>query len=158
MKRLLLLVFIVALAQTLFALASPVNLVLNTTIAAVSTLTVNSTVSPKTVAPGQTYEIPYTYVGNELVKLKVTSAYGFYLRHTNWNATTNQFWVVPYYMTLDYGDGNQTLVDSGVAVNLVDTNGVYNLNRIFVVEVDDGGPNFPAGSYSDTLTFQIIAQ
>jgi hypothetical protein len=157
MRKLVLVLCIVALAQGLFALAAPVDLVLNTTILAESILTVNSGAVTKTVAPGQTYSIPYTYVGNELVKLKVTSAAGFYLKHTNWNATTNKFWVIPYYMTLDYGDGLQTLVDNGVAVSLVDTNGVYDLNTNFVVEVDDGGPNFPAGSYSDTLTFQIVA-
>lgn len=148
---------------TLFALASPVDLELNTTIPAISTLTVNgASASPNSVAfdlsatsePYRTLTVDYTYVGNQLVKMQITSANGFNLRHTMY--TTYNTWVIPYTMTFDYGDGVQTTVVNGSSVNLVDYHGTYNLAKTMVFSY--ANINYAAGSYSDTITFQIIAQ
>lgn len=156
MKKILLaLVVLLSIGNfALFALAAPVNLQLNTTIAPVSTLQVNGGTGTATFVPGTPLTIPYTYVGNQLVKMKIISANGFNLRHTQY-ATYNT-WVIPYTMTFDYGSGSQTSVVSGSSVNLLDTNGTYNLAKNMIFSATNS--QYAAGSYSDTLTFEVIAQ
>jgi len=154
-KNLIVLVVLLAISHfALFALAAPVDLQLNTTIPAVSTLQVNGGTTTATFVPGTPLTIAYTYVGNQLVKMQITSAYGFNLRHSLYAA--HNTWVIPYSMTFDYGSGSQTSVVSGSSVNLVDTNGTYNLAKNMIFSATNS--QYAAGSYSDTLTFEVIAQ
>jgi hypothetical protein len=138
----------------LFALASPVDLQLNTTIPAVSTLQVNGGTDTATFTPGTPLTIPYTYFGNQLVKMQITSANGFNLRHTLYE--TYNTWVIPYTMTFDYGSGTQTTVVNGSSVNLIDYHGTYDLAKNMVFSAEN--INYAAGSYSDIITFEVIAQ
>jgi len=157
-------VFYVIGTAVLFALASPVDLYLNTTIPAISSLTVNGAINPNAVAIPhdgaftgggyRTITVPYTYVGNQLVKIQITSAKGFMLDHSE--STAPETWVIPYTMTFDYGDGNQTTVVNGSAINLVDFHGTYNLAKTMVFSYEN--IVYAAGTYSDTITFEIIAQ
>lgn len=135
-----------------FALAPPVQLELNTIIEPFSALTINNTVGTATIVPGTPLPINYTYQGNQLVSLTVSSANGFTLRHSDF--TNHATWIINYTMTLDYGSG-QTAVTNNQAVPLVDTNGVYNLAKTMVFTATAG--TYPAGTYSDTLTFTITA-
>lgn len=135
-----------------FALAPPVQLELNTIIEPFSALTVNGTVGTAIIVPGSPATINYTYQGNQLVRLTVSSANGFQLRHTDF--ATRPTWIINYTMTLDYGSG-QTSVVNNQAVALLDTNGVYNLAKTMVITASAG--TYAAGSYSDTLTFTITA-
>lgn len=135
-----------------FSLAPPVQLELNTIIEPFSALTVNGTVGTATIVPGSPATINYTYQGNQLVKLTVSSANGFKLRHSDF--ATRPTWIINYTMTLDYGSG-QTSVVNNQAVALLDTNGVYNLAKTMVITAAAG--TYPAGSYTDTLTFTITA-
>ena len=135
-----------------FALAPPVQLELNTIIEPFSALTVNGAVGTATIVPGTPKTINYTYQGNQLVSLTVSSANGFTLRHADF--TNHPTWIINYAMTLDYGSG-QTSVVNNQAVALVDTNGVYNLAKTMVISAVAG--TYPAGTYTDTLTFTITA-
>ena len=147
-------VLLLIIPFTLIALASPVDLELNTTIPAISTLQVNGGTGTTPFVPGTPLSISYTYEGNQLVKMQITSAYGFNLYHTL--QETYATWVIPYTMTFDYGDGVQTTVVNGSAINLVDYHGTYNLAKTMVFTADN--INYAAGSYSDTITFEVIAQ
>lgn len=137
-----------------FALADPVNLQLNTIIDAVSTLQVNGGTTTATLVPGNVLSVGYTYVGNQLVKMKIISTNNFYLRHSDYAA--HNTWVIPYSMTFDYGSGTQIAVVNGSSVNLLDTNGTYNLAKNMIFSAISS--RYAAGSYSDTLTFEVVAQ
>ena len=154
MKKIVLITALLMFIATLgFALAPPVQLELNTIIEPFSALTVNGAVGTATIVPGTPKTINYTYLGNQLVNLTVSSANGFKLRHSTYS--THPTWVINYAMTLDYGSG-LTAVTNNQAVALVDTNGVYNLAKTMVISAAAG--TYPAGTYTDTLTFTITAQ
>ena len=153
-KVLLVLITLTLVASLAFALASPVNIVLNTVIAPVSSLTINGGNSTVVVTIGQTTTIPYLYSGNELVNITITSAGGMNLVHTEVPEAT-----IPYTMEFDYdGAGPQAYaaVSNGVAAELVDTHGVYNLSGNFTVTVVDGF--YLAGEYADTITFSVTSR
>ncbi|MPN33181.1 hypothetical protein SDC9_180665 [bioreactor metagenome] len=66
---------------------------------------------------------------------------------------------IPYSLTIDYdgaGAGTQTAVTSGIGAALVHTGGIYNLDSTLIVTLTSG--TYAAGTYSDTLTFEIVAQ
>jgi hypothetical protein len=155
MKKLLMgLIALTLVASLAFALASPVNLVLNTVIVPFSSLTINGGNSTVVVTVGGTTPIPYLYSGNELVNLTITSAGGMNLVHTEVREAT-----IPYTMAFDYdGAGPQgyTAVVSGVPAPLVDTGGVYNLSGNFTITVQDGF--YLEGEYADTLTFAVTSR
>jgi hypothetical protein len=155
-KSMIILVVLLGISSlALFADYAPsVDLRLETQIDAVSTLQVNGGTGSTVFVPGTPLSINYTYVGNQLVKMQITSANSFNLRHSLY--ASHNTWVIPYSMTFDFGSGTQTAVSSGVGVNLVDTNGTYNLAKNMVFSASNG--QYAAGAYSDTLTFQIVAQ
>ena len=71
-------------ATMAFALADPVNLVLNTTIAPYSTLTLFPETSPlvlEVTETGASKSVNYTFEGNQLVDLTITSLHAFRLKH-----------------------------------------------------------------------------
>ncbi len=72
MRKFLFIIVLIFLLSpyALFALASPVNLQLNTTIPAVSTLQVNGGTGTATFIPWNPSPISYTYYGNQLVRCK----------------------------------------------------------------------------------------
>lgn len=169
MKKTLIITTIYLLIGMLaFSLADPVNLVLNTTIAPVSALTVNGVGGPGSTSTkiieetdlGSAISIPFTYIGNQPVNLKVTS--------TNASTYNTSFRLIvsgtpaqyiPYSLTIDYdgaGAGTQTAVTSGIGAALVHTGGIYNLDSTLIVTLTSG--TYAAGTYSDTLTFEIVAQ
>ncbi|MHC1691587.1 MAG: hypothetical protein AB9828_00980 [Sphaerochaetaceae bacterium] len=155
MKKMYLMIGLLWVATSLaFALDTPKTLLLETSVAAQSALTVNGgTGTTYIIEPasfGSAVTIPYTYVGNQLVSLTVTSTNSMQLHHTDY-ATYG--WHIPYTMTLDYGDNVQTAVTSGSPVAMVDDNGVYDLERNMQITVTAG--TYAAGTYADTLTFTI---
>lgn len=162
MKKTLLFTLLFLLAGSLaFSLASPVDLVLNTQITAVSALAVNSstTTSTKTISEediGSAVTIGYTYEGNQLVKINIKSL-NVTQGDTSFRLVTSPVNIpIPYTLTIDPGSGTQTAVTHNSPINLIATNGVYDLSRNLVITLASG--NYPAGAYTDTLTFEIIAQ
>jgi hypothetical protein len=149
------------IATMAFALADPVNLVLNTTIAPHSTLTLFPETSPlvlEVTETGASKSVGYTFVGNELVDLTITSLHGelntFRLKHDTAEAT-----YMPYGILFDYdgaGPGGETSVTYGQSTALQDTDGVYDLTGTFTIQILPG--NYAEGTYSDTVTFSITAR
>jgi len=148
-------------ATMAFALADPVNLVLNTTIAPYSTLTLFPETSPlvlEVTETGASKSVNYTFEGNQLVDLTITSLHGqlntFRLKHDTAEAT-----YMPYGITFDYdgaGPEGQTQVPYGENKPLQDTDGVYNLAGTFVITIPAGF--YMEGTYSDTITFAITSR
>jgi len=136
--------------------APPVYLQLNTIIEATSNFTVNgsSLTSIADIVMGEPKSIPYTYEGNYPVTLTILSAFNFNLRHSGYEVSNS--WKIPYSMTMDYGNGTQVPVPNNTAMDLIDTNGAYDLASNMIITLTQG--NYPAGSYTDTLTFTITAR
>jgi hypothetical protein len=155
MKKLLsVLITYTIIGSLAFALATPVNIILNTIIVPFSSLTINGGNDSTDVQAGQTTTIPYLYYGNELVDISITSAGGMNLVHLVIPEAT-----IPYTIQFDYdgiGPLGYTTVVNGDRTPLIDTHGVYNLNGNFTITVDAG--RYQAGRYSDTLTFAVTSR
>lgn len=165
MKKLLIVLAVYLLVGALgFSLADPVDLVLNTTILGTSVLTVNGVSGPNSSSQleintlGAPVTVSYSYIGNQPVKLKVTSfnattySTGFRLIVSG---TPSEF--IPYSLAIDYdGLGTYSATASGTSVNLPTSTGIYNLNSTMQITLQDGV--YGAGTYTDTLTFEIEAQ
>jgi hypothetical protein len=134
--------------------APPVYLQLNTIIDATSSFTVNQATATADIILGESKSIPYTYEGNFPVTLTILSAFNFNLRHSDYGNTNS--WIIPYNMTMDYGNGTQVPVPNNTAMDLIDTDGTYDLASNMIITLTPG--NYPAGSYTDTLTFTITAR
>ncbi len=153
-KLLLPITIFLLIAACAFASTPPVYLQLNTIIDATSIFTVNQSASTADIVMGEPKNIPYTYEGNYPVTLTILSAFNFNLRHSGYGISNS--YVIPYSMTMDYGNGTQVAVPNNIAVDLIDTNGTYDLASDMIITLTAG--NYPAGSYTDTLTFTITAR
>jgi len=144
-----LLLFAFSAFSVTFAELAPREVQLNTEVEPYSALTVNNGQASASIPVGSGSEIGYTYQGNQLVNLTVTSTNGMKMvNQSNPSAT------IAYSMTLDYGNGHVAVVN-GVANALVDNAGTYDLSKSMVVTPVSG--MHVAGTYSDTLTFTITA-
>ncbi len=162
MKKIALVVSTLCIVATMaFALADPVNLVLNTIVAPYSTLTLFPETNPLVLVVtenGASKTVGYTFEGNELVNITITSLHGqlstFRLKHDTAEAT-----YMPYGITFDYdgaGPAGQTQVTHGQPAELIDTNGIYDLTGTFVIQIPAGF--YMDGTYSDTITFAITSR
>lgn len=160
-KTFLFTVLFLLVGSLAFSLAGPVELVLNTNITAVSSLTVNgqSTTSSMTISEaniGTSVNVGYTYQGNQPVSIRISSA-NVTQGNTSFRLLTSPANIpLPYSLTIDPGTGIQVAVTHATPINLKDTDGVYDLSCNLVVKLSSG--NYPAGAYADTLTFEVVAQ
>lgn len=139
---------------SVFALAAPVELELNTIIPTTGEFIINAA-SPVEITIGEIKIIGYTYTGNQLAKLTITSAHasGTQMRMKHLDADA----YIPYAMTCDYGNGFQSPVTHGTAHNLEGFDGEYDIAGTFRISTDDTGM-YLAGDYQDTITFLVEAQ
>jgi len=149
--------FVAISTSPLFALASPVELHLNTIIESVSEFTILES-SPVSITLGTTKNVGYTLEGNQLVTMTITSenVSGTQMRMKH---TDLEGYYIPYTLKFDYGNGSKVAVTPGIAVNMTgfDSTDGYDINSTMqIITAEDD--TLAEGEYVDTLTFSIEAQ
>ncbi len=146
-------------SPSLYALAPPVELHLNTTIEAVSNFVLAE--DDVIITLGDTREVAYTFTGNFPVKLAITSDHSvgtqFYMVHEDPSFTDK----IPYSLQFNYGEGTFSAVLPTTPRNITGFNTTtgYNLSsHLNIITTASSADELSEGEYSDTLTFSFTAQ
>lgn len=136
-------------------LAPPVDLSLTIVISPVGEFTIN-TQDPIVITLGVPRILTYTFTGNCLAVLTITSAHAdgtqMRMKHTKAEA------YIPYTMTFDYGDGVQrSVVHNSLQEMLGFSHGEYDVTGSFYI-ITEASDEYLAGDYTDTMSFLIQTQ
>lgn len=150
-----LLVFLFGVLFEVFSLAGPVELILNTVIPSTSEFMILEP-SPVGLTLGTPKTVGYTYNGNSLIYLTITSSNPSGTNQMRMKHTELAYYI-PYTMTLDYdgmGSEGQTPVHNNFKRLLGGFNNGYDLTGTFVITTA-GSENYLEGDYADTITFTL---